>query len=62
MGEEKTYCIWCCKCRNRHEILTWVNLFLAMELCVYAVFSFINIFAWFGDSFFMNILFPVYYL
>ena len=60
--KDQTYCIWCCKCKNRYEILTWVNLFMALSLCTYAFFNFINIFAWFGGGqLFMNVVFPFYY-
>jgi hypothetical protein len=59
--KEKVYCFWCCKCKNRHDFIVWINLLLAVTLIVYSFFSFINIFAWLSDTIFINILFPIYY-
>ena len=60
--EEKTYGCWKCTCKGRHELVVWINMLMSVVLIVYSFFSFINIFAWFGDKLFINVLFPIYYM
>ena len=48
-------------CKTKHDMVIWVNVGLSIELIVFAIFSFINVFSWVGTGVVVHILFPVYF-
>ena len=57
----REYGCLCCKCKNRHDLLTWVNMGMAIALLFYSVFAFINFFNSIGVGFFFQFLLPAYF-
>ena len=52
-----------CKCDNWHDILIWVNFGLALDMMIFGVFAFLTLGAFkFNSGFFLQLIFPVYYL
>ena len=67
MGDEdknsgnKEYGCLCCKCKNRHDLLVWINMGMAIALIIYAFYSFIAFWDAIGGGVILNLLLPIYF-
>jgi hypothetical protein len=49
-------------CKTYHDWVIWINVGLAIELVVFGIFSFINVFRLLSTGVIVELLFPIYFV
>ena len=48
--------------KDRHSLIGWINFGLAVTMCIYGFYAFIDIFSKGNKAVFINVAFPIYYM